>query len=117
MLELILLLTCVLPFAWLLSEFQRHRWISIVLGSAAIAMVGFVTYAWATFMTTFELNQSFGAASRSLVLTVVEELKADDHERVSSVLERFAKRYDPNYENWPRYDAQIEEVVERLRQN
>jgi hypothetical protein len=116
MLELILLLTFVLPVAWLISEFQRHRWISIVLGCAATSMVGFVTYAWATFTTKFELNQSFGAASRSLVVAIVEELKTEDPDRVVSVLEDFAKQYDPNYENSPRYDEQIESVVERLRQ-
>lgn len=116
MLELILLLTFTLPFAWLVSEFQRHRWISILLGCVSIGLVAFVAYAGATFTTRFELNQSFGAASRSLVVAIVEELKSDDNAHVSSVLDHFAKRYDPNYENWPRYDEQIKGVVERLRQ-
>lgn len=46
MLELLLALTVVLPLAWLASEFQHRRWLSIQLGCGAIVYVAFIANGW-----------------------------------------------------------------------
>lgn len=117
MLELILLSSLLLPLAWLASEFQRHRWISVVLGCASLAIVPFVAYAWAGITTTFDKNVHFGEASKSLAATIVQELEAGNVDRVKSELAKFIKSYDPNYENYPRYDDVVRKTVARLQED
>ena len=115
MLELLLLITAVLPLAWLLSETQRHRWISVVLGIASLVIVGFVMFGWAAIRTGIDLSVSYGEASKSLATAIDEELDAGNVDHVKQELKRFIQVYHPNYENTPRYDEMIGETVERLR--
>jgi hypothetical protein len=115
MIELLLVLCVALPMAGLLSELQRHRWISVVLGILSLAIVYIVTYAWCSFWTTFNLNVHFGEATQALLVTIEEALDEGETELVERELEVFLKRYDPNYENSPRYNEQAEKLVERLR--
>lgn len=115
MLQLILFAAACLPLAWLLSEMQRRRWVSVVLGLASLAAVAFLAYGWAEFFTTIDLNVSYGEASKSLATAVSEELQAGNDSRVKSELKRFAAMYDPNYENSPRYDDEVAKFIAHLR--
>lgn len=115
MLGLLLALTVILPLAWLASEFQPRRWLSILLGCAAIAYMAFITYGWAGFQSTFSLNESYGAASKSLAKEIVQQLEAGKIDLVQRELKQFANSYEPNYENYPRYDEAVAKVIGRLQ--
>jgi hypothetical protein len=117
MLEVILFIALLLPVAWLVSEAQRHRWISVVLGLASMAVVGFAAYALSGFLTVIDLNVSYGEASKSLATAISEELDAGRESHVKRELKRFVAVYHPNYENVPRYDEVVAKAVEGLRKN
>jgi hypothetical protein len=115
MLELLLFLCLSLPIAWLASEFQRHRWVSIVLGIAAIGVVGFVAYGWAALTIKFEKNLYFGDANEKLFKSLSDEMERGHEEQVRRELRRLAKNYRSSYENYPRYDEAVDDLVSRLR--
>lgn len=114
MVQLLLLICIALPVCWLVSEFQSRRWISLLLGVAAISVVGLVAYAWAGLTTTFEKNLYFGDANAKLLKAVDLELERGNVEKVGFEVRRLAKSFHPSYENYPRYDEQVNEFVERL---
>lgn len=115
MLELLLFLCLSLPIAWLASEFQRLRWVSIVLGTAAIGVVGVVAYGWAAFTITFERNLYFGDANEKLFKSLSDEMERGHEEQVRRELRRLAKNFRSSYENYPRFDEEVDDLVIRLR--
>jgi hypothetical protein len=98
MLELLLFLCIAIPVAWLVSEFQSRRWIRVVLGIAALSIVGLVSYGWAGLLTTFTRNLDFSETTKTLLVAVAEGLESKDSERVQDELRHFAKNYQPSYE-------------------
>jgi hypothetical protein len=115
MLLLVLIAAACLPLAWLLSEMQRHRWVNVLLGLASLVAVAFLTYGYAEFVTTINLNSSYGDATQSLLTAVSEELQAGNDARVKRELKRFAAMYHPSYENYPRYDDEVAEFIAHLK--
>jgi hypothetical protein len=115
MLLVMLIVAASLPLAWLLSEMQRHRWVSVLLGFASLVAVGFLTYGYAEFVTTINLNSSYGDATKSLLTAVSDELQAGNDTRVKREFKRFAAMYHPNYENSPRYEDEVSKFISRLK--
>jgi peptidoglycan/LPS O-acetylase OafA/YrhL len=115
MLEVVLLFSVVFPVAWLASESQSRRWISVVLGILSLTIVGFVAYFYATISTTFNTRSYFGQASVTLATAIVEELEKGKADKVQRELEYFIKEYYPSYENYPPYDEVVNDVVGRMR--
>lgn len=116
MIELLLFLCVALPVAWLVSEVQSRRWISVVLGMTAILIVGFVAYAWAEFTTTFQKNLYFGNANEKLFKALSDEIDGSEGDLVRKELLRLATLCRENYENYPRYDEEVDKFVTRLRE-
>ena len=113
MLPLILLLTIVLPIAWLASEFQDHRWIRVTAGCAALAMSSLVAVGVGS-LEHLNANAWYGGASKNLIDTTVEEIERGDTERLLKELKILQEQFQPTYENRARYDKLIEEFMSRL---
>ena len=111
---LILLLVIVTPIAWFASEFQDRRWLRMVLGSAAILLCVGVAFLSGT-LEMFNANAWFGAASKALVDTTIEQLEAGNQDQVLAVLKKLQAKYSPTYENRARYDELTEEAVVDMR--
>lgn len=116
MLELILVITFALPIAWLASEAQSRRWISVVLGLTSIIVTSYVAYALGGITPGLQANQSFGNATKTLVTTITDELENGKVDFVTRELRGFAESYNPTYENYPRYDKSVLTLVQRLKQ-
>lgn len=115
MLELILLLVVLLPFLWLASEFQEHRWLRILAGCAAIAMSFLVAYAVGA-LSEMEYNTYYGNASKALIDSTIEHLEAGETEQVLSSLKQLRMEFQPNYETRANYEGLIQQFQERLEQ-
>ena len=113
MLPLILILTIVLPIAWIASEFQNHRWLRVLLGCAAIAMSFLVAYGVGS-LEHLNANAWYGGASQNLIETTVEELEKGNTEQVIEELKLLQEQFHPTYENRARYDKLIEDYMSRL---
>lgn len=116
MMQLLLIVCFALPIAWLASETHSRRWISVVLGIAALVAIGFLSYVWGSFITGIEKNLYFGESNAKLVKALSEELELGNSEHVRRELGRFAKNFHPSYENSPRYDEEVDTFVLRLNE-
>ncbi len=114
MLVLTLLVSGILPLAWLLSEAQHRRWVSVVLGVSAITVCSFVGYGVGTIPLVFQLNTEFTGASRELIDVIVDQLEAGNGEQVLSNLKSIQPAVYENYENYPRYTEVVDKFVEKL---
>jgi hypothetical protein len=115
MLNLLIVLTLVMPLAWFVSEFQRHVSLRVFLGACSLIWVWFFSYAIGGMLATFKDNVEFGDASKRYALVVVEELDKGRVAEVTRELRSFSKTYDPTYENYPRYSEVIDELIGRLQ--
>ncbi len=114
MLELILVLTVVLPIAWLASEFQNQVWLRILIGCAAIAMSFLVAYGIGS-LEQLNANAWYGDASKDLIDTTIEELENGNTDKVIIKLKLLQSQFQPTYENRARYDKLIEGYVSGIR--
>jgi hypothetical protein len=114
MLVLLIVLTFLLPLAWLLSEAQRHRWVSVVLGVCAIAVCSFVAYGAGRIPLVFQLNTEFTGASRKLIDSVVIQLEAGNSDKVLADLKVLQHTVYENYEDYPRYTEIVDKFVAKL---
>ncbi len=113
MLPLILLLTIVLPIAWLASEFQDRRWIRVAAGCAALATSSLVAVGVGS-LEHLNANAWYGGASKNLIDTTIEEIELGETERLLKELKILQEQFQPTYENRARYDKLIEEFMLRL---
>jgi len=113
MLQLILVLVIVAPIAWLASEFQRRRWLRIVLGCAAILLSFGVAWIVGS-LERLNSNAWYGAATKDLVQNTIEQLEAGNTDRVLAELRRLRSKYYPSYETRSNYDELGSQYVERI---
>jgi len=111
--HVILTLVVVLPVAWLLSEFQPHRWLRIATGLGAIAMSFGVAAVFGSF-ERFNSNAWYGEASWNLIGTTIEEIESGETERLVRELKTLQEQFVPTYENRARYDELVREFLTRL---
>lgn len=116
MLQLLLVFCAALPIAWLVSEAQRRRWISVVLGIAAQVAVGFLAYAYGSIMTGIDRNLYFGDANEALFDALSDAMQHGETDRVQFEFGFFAKNYHSSYENNPPFDEQVERFTDRLNE-
>ncbi len=114
MLVLLLLAAGILPIAWLISEAQHRRWLSVVLGVSAIGICSFVGYGVGRIPLVFQLNTEFTGASRELIDVIVDQLEAGNGDQVLSSLQSIQPDVYENYENYPRYTEIVGKFVEKL---
>ena len=108
-----LTLVVVLPIAWLISEFQPHRWLRIATGLGTIAMSYFLAAAIGSF-ERFNSNAWYGEASWNLIDTTIEEIERGETERLVKELRTLQEQFVPTYENRARYDELVQEFLTRL---
>lgn len=116
MLLLLLIATVILPIAWLASEAQSRRWLSVVLGVCAIGVCSFVAYGAGRIPLVFQLNTEFTGASRKLIDTVVEQLEDGQCDKVLAELKSIQPSVYENYENYPRYTEIVDKLIAKLKE-
>jgi hypothetical protein len=107
---IVLLIVVALPFAWFAAEFGERRSLRIGLGIAAIVSTMGVAYVLGE-LSRWNYDAWYGAASKSLVDTTVQEIEDGNVDRVVSVLRRLNLDYRPTYENRTHYDELVEAAV------
>ena len=113
MLIVAVILAIGLPIAWFVSEFQNRRWVSLLLGVAALSTSFLVAYS-AGSLQHLTANAWYGGASKNLIDTTLEELEKGNTEKVIDELKVLQKDFQPTYENRARYDKLIEAYMSRL---
>src|SRR5262249_47918087 len=116
MAPLFLLLVAGVVVAWLASEFQDRRWLRLLLGCCALALVGGGAGLVGTLGARVHSHAWDGGASGDLIDTTVDALEGGQPAEVLAELKRLRGRFEPTYENRARYDRLVEEYVERVRQ-
>ena len=110
----VLLLTIVLPFAWLASEFQSRRWLRVILGATAILLSFGVAFLVGSFVR-LNYNAWYGGATKTLIDTTIIELQAGNTANVLSSLKRLQAKYEPTYENRGHYDELVNETTAEMQ--
>jgi hypothetical protein len=81
----------------------------------SLLLVGFVVFVWTSFSVGVDKNLHFGDATKTLLATLVDRLEAGDVEKTVKALKRFEQNYSPNYENYPRYADEVNELIVTLQ--
>lgn len=117
MLSVILLGLFLFPITWLISEAQERRWISIILGSLAIAVCSLCAYSYAAIQVGFSRNIEFTGASRKLIDKVIEELEQQNTTKVVTNLKKIQPQVYASYENSPRFWDLVDEFVDDFEES
>jgi hypothetical protein len=113
MLDFIVFLMIALPIAWLVSEFQPHRWLRVLLGCASIALAFQVAWVAGSF-ERFNSNIWYGAASKDLAENTIRAIENGDADKVAEELRVLSNSLEPTYENRANYDKLVENYVRAI---
>jgi hypothetical protein len=114
MLWLLVIVALVMPFAWLVAEFQSRVWLRIVLGIAGMAGV-FCLANLLMIGRQFETNSYFSFTSQELIESTIEGLRKGESAIVLSELEVLHDEYAPTYENRAEYQELVNAYSKRLK--
>jgi len=112
-LTIIFCLAVGLPLAWLASEFQSRRWLSILLGVLALSMGLFLAGAFSA-LERFNYNAWYGAASADLIDATIAEIEGGRTKDLLPVLRKLRDDFDPTYENRAHYDELVGRFVKQI---
>jgi hypothetical protein len=101
---------------WFASEFQDRRWLRLLLGCAALVLIGGSVGLGVMIVERFNSNAWYGVASGDLIDATVAGLEAGRKDEVVAELKRLRGQFQPTYENRARYDHLVEEYVARVKQ-
>jgi hypothetical protein len=112
---LLLVIIVGLPIGWLVSEFCSGRPLRIALGILAI-LCSFGVAALIGKLSELSYNAWYGASTKDLINTIVEEIEDGQIDRVMTVLRSINRQYQPTYEEPPsHYRLLVADAAARMR--
>jgi hypothetical protein len=85
-----------------------------LIGIAAFSMSYFVAYI-AGALTELNYNANYGAASASLIETVIGNVECGNEAALLRELKQLQKQYHPTYENRANYDQLVQDFVDQMK--
>ena len=114
--SVIIILTMVLPIAWLISEFKTtNRLIRCTLGILAIFWSCFVVACATSMLVKFNYNAHYGGAAKALINATVDKLESGESEVVLQELRIFLKKFHIRYETRANFNELAKETAERIK--
>ena len=111
---ILLLITAALPIAWLIAEFRANVAVRRTLGVITI-LWSFGVASLVGMLQNFNANSYFTTASKDLLETSVEQLRAGKTEAVLREWTRANEELSPTYENRARYQEIVEQAIEGMK--
>jgi hypothetical protein len=111
---LLLCITAALPIAWFIADFKTRPSIRRTLGITAI-LWSFGVASFVGLFQYFDANVYFAVATKDLLTSSVEQLKAGKTAAVIRELSRADDQFDPTYENRARYRQIVDQAIEGMK--
>lgn len=111
---ILLIITATLPIAWLIAEFRASVAVRRTLGVTTI-LWSFGVAAMVGTLQNFNANSYFTAATKDLLETSVQHLRAGKTEAVLREWARANDEFSPTYENRARYKQIVEQAIEGMK--
>ena len=113
-LVILLIITVALPIVWAIAEFRSRPIVRRIIGLVAI-LWSFAVAALAGGLQVFNANSYFTAASKDLLETSVQQLRAGKTEAVIRELEHANDQFNPTYENRGKYKEIVDQAVKGMK--
>ena len=111
---ILLVITAALPIAWLVADFRSSAKVRRILGVVAI-LWSFAVAAFVGALQQFNANSYFTSASKNLLESSVQQLRAGKTDAVIRELSRANEQFNPTYENRARYRQIVDEAIEGMK--
>lgn len=111
---ILLFITAALPIAWLIAEFRASVAVRRTLGVITI-LWSFGVASMVGMLQNFNANSYFTGASKELLESSVQQLRAGKTEAVLREWSRANDEFSPTYENRARYQEIVEQAIEGMK--
>ena len=111
---ILLLITVTLPIVWFIAEFRAGVSVRRTLGVVTIVW-SFGVAALAGSIQNFNANVYFTTATKDLLESSVQQLRAGKTEAVLREWARADDEFRPTYENRARYKQIVEQAIEGMK--
>jgi hypothetical protein len=111
---ILLVITAVLPIAWLVSDIRSRPMVRRIWGVMAI-LWSFGVASLVGLLQEMSANTFFSSASKDLVHASVQALRDGKTEAVVRELSRADEKWSPSYEGRARYREIVDKAVEGMK--